>query len=144
LYWYGITQPVAVAVKVILVNAGCGEVLSAESRAEGLAEAVVVKFAVTTTRVFPLTVHGAVPAQPPLQPVKAAPDAAVAVRVTMLLVGKLAEHVAPHVMPAGLLVTVPVPVPAFATVTASEATTGLAQASLEYVDSPVLANARTR
>lgn len=49
---------------------------------------------------------------PPLQPTKIEPAAAVAVSVTELFVGNEALQVAPQLMPAGLLVTVPVPVPA--------------------------------
>jgi hypothetical protein len=56
-----------------------------------------------------------VPEQPPpLQLVKLEPAAAVAVRVTD--VPKLAEQVVPQLMPLGLLVTVPLPVPAGVTV----------------------------
>src|SRR4029453_4897187 len=58
-----------------------------------------------------------VPAHPPpLQPAKTDPADAVAVNVTELPVGKGALHVFPQLMPAGLLVTVPVPPPAFVTV----------------------------
>jgi hypothetical protein len=53
---------------------------------------------------------------PPDQPAKVDPDDAVAVRVTVLPLVNLAEHVAPQLIPAGLLVTVPVPVPVFDTV----------------------------
>ena len=49
---------------------------------------------------------------PPLQPTTIEPAAAVAVIVTELFVGNEALQVAPQLMPAGLLVTVPVPVPA--------------------------------
>src|SRR3989442_2745996 len=58
-----------------------------------------------------------VPGQPPpVQPVKVEPAAGVAVSVTTVPLAKLAEQVAPQVMPAGELVTVPLPVPAGATV----------------------------
>ncbi len=54
-----------------------------------------------------------VPVQPPpLQPVKVEPAAGVAVSVTTVPVGNAVEQVAPQVMPAGALVTVPLPVPA--------------------------------
>src|SRR5919197_6728174 len=49
----------------------------------------------------------------PLQPVKTEPGVGVAVRVTMVPYGKTAEQVPPQSMPAGALVTVPLPVPAF-------------------------------
>jgi hypothetical protein len=61
------------------------------------------------------TVQVAVPEQPPpLQPVKVEPAAAEAVRVTEVL--KLARQVEGQLMPAGALVTVPLPVPAGVTV----------------------------
>src|SRR5207247_6746272 len=53
---------------------------------------------------------------PPLQPVKVEPAAGVAVSVTAVPLAKLAVHVAPQVIPAGELVTVPLPVPAGVTV----------------------------
>ena len=66
------------------------------------------------TVVAPLsvTVHGPVPEQPPpLQPVKVEPAAGVAVRVTTVPLANEAEHDAPQAMPAGALVTVPLPTP---------------------------------
>ena len=44
------------------------------------------------------------------------PVSGAAVRVTALLAGKLAEHVEPQEIPAGVLVRVPVPVPDLLTV----------------------------
>ena len=59
-----------------------------------------------------VTVQVPVPEQPPpLQPVKVEPAAGVAVKVAAVPLANAAEHVAPHEIPAGLLVTVPVPVP---------------------------------
>ncbi len=78
-----------------------------------------LKFAVTVWLPFIVTVQGPVPLQPPpLQPVKIAPPAVVAVNVTKLPAGKLAEHTAPQLIPAGVLVTVPLaaPVPVLLTV----------------------------
>src|SRR5206468_86621 len=57
-----------------------------------------------------------VPVPPPLQPVKVAPAAGAAVRVTTVPVVKAVEQVAPQEIPAGLLVTVPLPEPALETV----------------------------
>ena len=54
-----------------------------------------------------------VPVQPPDQPVKAEPVAGVAVNVTLVPELKDAEQDAVQLMPAGELVTVPEPVPAF-------------------------------
>jgi hypothetical protein len=53
-----------------------------------------------------------VPAQPPpLQPLNVEPAAGVAVRVTAVPLGNVAEHAVPQEIPAGELVTVPVPAP---------------------------------
>ena len=57
-----------------------------------------------------------VPVQPPLQPVNAEPASGVAVNMTEVPLPKSAAQVAPQVIPAGALVTVPVPVPALETV----------------------------
>ena len=54
--------------------------------------------------------------QAPLQPMKLEPAAATAVSVTVAPFVKSASQVAPQSMPAGPLVTVPLPVPAFVTV----------------------------
>jgi len=76
-----------------------------------------LKVAVTVVAVESVTTQVPVPVQPPpLQPVKVEPAAGAAVSVTAVPLAKLAEHVAPQVMPAGELVTVPLPVPAGVTV----------------------------
>lgn len=62
---------------------------------------------------FMVTVQVPVPVQSPLQPEKVDPADGVAVRVTTVLSAKLNEHVAPQLIPGGLLVTVPLPVPPF-------------------------------
>jgi hypothetical protein len=70
------------------------------------------KVAVTVVATAMVTAHVAVPEQPPpLQAVKVEPAAGVAVSVTVLPLGKLPEHVAPQLIPAGELVTVPLPAP---------------------------------
>jgi hypothetical protein len=57
-------------------------------------------------------VHAPVPEQPPPdQPAKVDPEAAVAVSVTLVPTLYEAWQVAPQLIPEGLLVTVPVPVP---------------------------------
>jgi hypothetical protein len=53
---------------------------------------------------------------PPLQPANVEPVVAVAVRVTAVPEAKLALQVVGQLIPAGPLVTVPVPVPAALTV----------------------------
>jgi hypothetical protein len=64
-----------------------------------------------------VTTHAPVPEQlPPLQPAKEEPDVGVAVRVTAVPLANEAAQVAPQEMPAGLLVTVPLPAPVFETV----------------------------
>ena len=62
------------------------------------------------------TVHVPVPVQAPDQPANVEPEVAAAVSVTCVPLAKLALQVAPQLIPEGLLVTVPAPVPASATV----------------------------
>ena len=77
---------------------------------EALNVAVTVVFAVR------VTVQEPVPVQPlPLQPANTEPTAGVAVKVTVAPDANLAEQVDPQLIPEGLLVTVPVPVPALFT-----------------------------
>jgi hypothetical protein len=74
------------------------------------------KFAVTLVADLIDTVQVPVPEQPaPDHPVNSEPDAALAVRVTLVPYSKVAEHVSPQLMPAGLEVTVPVPAPVLLT-----------------------------
>src|SRR5947199_7739100 len=76
-----------------------------------------VKVAVTVVAALRVTVQAPGPEQPPpVQPLKVEPPAGAAVSVTAVPLAKLAAQVAPQVMPAGLLVTVPAPVPALETV----------------------------
>src|SRR3989442_3828485 len=78
-----------------------------------------LKVAVTVVAAETVTTQVPVPVQPPpLQPLKADPAAGAAVSVTAVPLVKLAEQVAPQGMPAGELVTVPLPVPALLTVSA--------------------------
>src|SRR5439155_1548832 len=82
-------------------------------------ELVTVPVPVTVVAAERVTVQAPVPEQlPPLQPVKVEPAAGVAVSVTAVPLEKLAEQVAPQLIPAGELVTVPLPVPALLTVSA--------------------------
>src|SRR5439155_649690 len=67
-----------------------------------------------------VTAQGPGPEQPPpLQPVKVEPAAGVAVNVTAVPLAKLAVQVRPQLIPTGALVTVPLPVPALLTVSAT-------------------------
>src|SRR5207245_967221 len=75
------------------------------------------KVAVTVVAAVTATLQAPVPEQPPpLQPVNVAPPAGLAVNVTTVPLSYEAEQVAPQSIPAGLEVTVPVPVPHLATV----------------------------
>ena len=68
---------------------------------------------------FRVIVQGPVPEHPPPdQPVTVDPASAEAVRVTLVPIVKFAWHVVPQFIPAGLLVTVPLPVPDFLTASA--------------------------
>lgn len=73
--------------------------------------------AVTDSAALSVTVHVPVPVHPaPLQPPNVEPEFSAAVSTTWEPLLKFAEHVAPQLIPDGLLVTVPVPVPDFVTV----------------------------
>jgi len=65
-----------------------------------------------TTHVFEVPLA----AQGPVQPVKSDPASGVTVSVMLTFVGYEAAHDEPHVMPGGLLFTVPPPDPALLTV----------------------------
>ena len=60
-----------------------------------------------------VTAHVAVPEQAPLQPMKVEPDIGMAARVIAVPAAIVCEQLAPQLIPAGLLVTVPEPVPSF-------------------------------
>src|SRR5437868_2055194 len=57
------------------------------------------------------TLQVPVPVQAPLQPLNVDPLSGAAVSVTTVPAVKLAEHVDPQLTPAGLLLTLPLPVP---------------------------------
>ena len=70
------------------------------------------KVAVTVVAALSVTVQVPVPEQPPpLQPLKTEPAAGAAVKVMAVPLAYVAAQVAPQEIPAGLLVTVPVPAP---------------------------------
>src|SRR5215471_6663008 len=76
-----------------------------------------LKVAVTLRACVMLTVQGPVPLHPsPLHPANIAPLAGIAAKTTLCPLGKVALHVSGQLIPAGLLVTVPLPVPATLTV----------------------------
>src|SRR5450755_2440839 len=74
-----------------------------------------LKVTVTDFAALIVTEQAPVPVHAPLQPVKVEPAAALAVSVTTVPLLKLALQVVPQLIPVGLLVTVPVPVPALVT-----------------------------
>lgn len=78
---------------------------------------LALKVAVTDVLAFMVTVQLPVPLQPPpLQPAKTDPLDGVVVRVTEVPLLNDAEQVLPQMIPSGVLVTVPLPVPALVTV----------------------------
>ena len=70
-----------------------------------------------------VTVQAPVPLHAPPQLVNTEPEAGAAARLTDAPDEKLAEQVDPHAMPAGVLVTVPAPVPGRVTDNAYDAAT---------------------
>jgi phage tail protein X len=75
-----------------------------------------LKIAVTDSAAPMITEQVPVPVQAPLQPTKEEPVVALAVSVTVAPAPKFAVQVLGQVIPAGLLVTLPLPVPANVTV----------------------------
>jgi len=80
----------------------------------------VEKVALTARTELIVTVQAPVPVQAPFQPVNVDPVAGVAVKATVVPLPNDARHVVPQEMPAGVLLTVPLPVPDFVTVSAKE------------------------
>ena len=76
----------------------------------------VLKVAVTDLAALIVTEHVPVPVQAPLHPANVEPDAGEAVSVTAVPLLKFALHVLGQLIPLGLLVTFPLPVPARVTV----------------------------
>ena len=72
-----------------------------------------LKLAVTVVATLTVTAQVPVPEQAPLQPAKDEPAAGVAVRAMAVPGVTDCEQAVPQLMPAGLLVTVPEPVPLF-------------------------------
>jgi hypothetical protein len=73
---------------------------------------VVLNVAVTDLAALIVTLHDPAPLQAPLQPAKVEPEPATSVRVTTVPLLKFALQVLGQVIPVGLLLTVPDPVPA--------------------------------
>jgi len=87
---------------------------------------------VAVTAVFPVTVtvHAPLPLHAPDHPLNVDPVTAAAVRVTDVPAPNDALQVVPQLMPEGLLVTVPVPVPARVTVSAGPLKVAVTEALL--------------
>jgi hypothetical protein len=77
-----------------------------------------LKVAVTDSAAVTVTLHVAAPVHAPDQPVKVLLAVGTSLSVTWVFCAKLAKHVVGQLIPAGVLVTVPVPFPASVTVTA--------------------------
>src|SRR5581483_4025458 len=84
--------------------------------------AVAVKIALTLVLLLTVTWHAPVPLHAPDHPEKTAFAAAVATRLTCAPLSKTALHVVWQSIPAGVLVTVPKPVPEIATESDASAT----------------------
>src|SRR6266850_2369084 len=91
------------------------------------------KVAVTARAAVIVTLQAPVPVQLPLQPEKVEPAAGAAVKVTVGPMVNEAVQVVPQEMPAGLLVTVPLPAPALETVSADVVETPMPVTSRESV-----------
>jgi hypothetical protein len=91
---------------------------------------VAAKVAVTDPAALRVTLQAALPVHAPLQPEKASLGAGVSLSVTWLFWGKLAEHVVGQLIPAGLLVTVPDPVPATVTDMVTDVITAAAKVAV--------------
>jgi len=103
-----------------------------------------LKVAVTETLELRVTVQVPVPEHPPLQPENTEPLAAAAVRVTLVPLEKLAAHVPLQLIPAGLLLTVPPPVPDLVTPSVKLVDVGtVAHDSLENGEVPAALNEST-
>ena len=104
-----------------------------------MAGVAAVKVAVTEVAVFIRRVQVSVPSHPlPLQPLKLEPAVGAADKVTDVVLVYDSEQSVPQVIPAGLLVTVPCPLPLFATDSAKGTVGVEPQASSEGAESPAV------
>ena len=71
---------------------------------------LLTKFAVAVVLDESVILQSAVPVQPPLQPMNVKPASEVARSVTAVPATKLKEQLVPQLMPAGVLVTAPLPI----------------------------------
>jgi hypothetical protein len=75
-----------------------------------------LKVADTVAFAFMVMLHAPVPVHPPVHPPNVEDDPGASVSVTTVPAGNVPWHVVPQLMPAGLLVMVPPPVPELCTV----------------------------
>jgi hypothetical protein len=86
--------------------------LGTTQRVLGCGGWTIVKSAVTVVSPFKVTVQVPVPEQPPPdQPPNVEPEPAVAVSVTGVPAANACEQAEPQLMPAGMLLTLPEPLP---------------------------------
>jgi hypothetical protein len=78
--------------------------------------AAALKFADTAVFAFIVTLQAPVPLQAPAHPPNVEVDPGASVSVTTVPAANVYWHVVPQLMPAGLLLTEPVPLPEFCTV----------------------------
>jgi hypothetical protein len=78
--------------------------------------AAALKFADTVVSPLIVTLQEPVPLHAPDQPANVEADPGASVSVTTVPAGNVAWHVEPQLMPAGLLLTAPAPVPELCTV----------------------------
>lgn len=102
---------------------------------------VELKVALTDCAEFIVTLQAPVPLQAPPQPANVEPESGVAAKLTTVPLAKLAEHVVPQEIPEGVLVTVPVPLPVFATVRVKGPTFALKFALTDFAASMVTLHA---
>ena len=101
---------------LVIVPAPVPELWTVSWKEVGGGGALAVKVAVTAALPVKVTLHAPVPVQAPDQPANVEVAFGAAVSVTIVPLVKLALHVVPQLIPAGLLVTFPAPVPALWTV----------------------------
>jgi hypothetical protein len=75
-----------------------------------------VKAADAVAFAFIVTLQAPMPLHPPVHPPNVEVDPGASVSVTTVPAGNVPRHVAPQLMPAGLLVMAPAPVPELCTV----------------------------
>src|SRR5215471_14102389 len=120
---------VRAALTAVRSSVTCTAFITVVPATSGLSVKVVVatlKVAVTVRAAVIVTLQAPVPLQLPPQPANVEPVDADALSVTTVPLVNEIEHAVPQLMPAGELVIVPTPVPAFDTVSARDVCTKVA------------------